>query len=463
MKNVICPLLTVVICSAVVSDLYAAEDTLPRGKVLQRVECAENREQTYSLYIPSSYTPDRKWPIIYALDAGAHGIIPVRSFSNAAEAYGCIIAGSNNSRNGPMERIIKAFSAVWKDTHARFSIDPNMIYGTGFSGGARAMFYFAFSGEYPISGVIACSGGFHSSRPKGTVPSFPVFSTAGTKDFNLAEMEMLNGFLREKKAPGRLRIFEGGHRWPSEYLCWEALEWMLIRAVRKEKTEAGILDRVWDNRTERARASEKKGNTFKAYKEHLFFARDFEGIRDTGEIRKKVEKLGALPDVQERLKQEEEKRKKREVYRKKVGETVNTICRLFNDDPEKTRSIIDELKGIIKKNEDEIEALYARAVLIQLAAHSRSGARYLVNKKYDEAIFHLKLALLVYPKEKSILYNIACAYSRKGDEQNGLRYLEKSVENGFTNIDHMERDPDLEPLRKTEGYKNVIKRLKKSG
>jgi tetratricopeptide (TPR) repeat protein len=276
-------------------------------------------------------------------------------------------------------------------------------------------------------------------------------------------MEMLNGFLREKKAPGRLRIFEGGHRWPPEYLCWEALEWMLIRAVRKEKTEAGILDRVWDNRTERARASEKKGNTFKAYKEYLFFARDFEGIRDTGEIRKKVEKLGALPDVQERLKQEEEKRKKREVYRKKVGETVNTICRLFNDDPEKTRSIIDELKGIIKKNEDEIEALYARAVLIQLAAHSRSGARYLVNKKYDEAIFHLKLALLVYPKERSILYNIACAYSRKGDEQNGLRYLEKSVENGFTNIDHMERDPDLEPLRKTEGYKNVIKRLKKSG
>lgn len=463
MKNRICPLWIAVFCSALFLHIYAAEDTLPKGKVLKRVECTENSKQTYSLYLPSTYTPEKKWPIIYGLDAGAHGIIPATLFSKAAEAYGCIIAGSNNSKNGPMQPIIEAFSAVWKDTHTRFSIDPDMIYGTGFSGGARAMFYFAFSGEYPISGVIACSGGFHSSRPKGMVPQFAVFCTAGTQDFNLAEMEMLNRFLQKKKAPGRLRVFEGGHRWPPEYLCWEAVEWMLIRAVQKHKKGTGILDRIWDNRMKRAQASEKKDDTFKAYEQYLFFARDCKGIRDVSAVLKKVEEFSALPGVQERLKQQEEKQKKREIYRKKIGETIRTIFSLFKEDPEKARSIIDGLKSIIKKNEDEIEVLYARAVLVNLSASNRRGARFLVDKKYDQAIFYFKLALFIYPGEKSILYNLACAHSLNGDKEKALEYLAKSIENGFTDIDHIKRDPDLEPLRKTEEYKDIIKRLNKSG
>ena len=68
--------------------------------------------QSYALYLPSAYSGDRRWPIIYCFDPGARGPVPVRLF-RAAEKYGYILVCSNNSHNGPWEPINRAMQAVW--------------------------------------------------------------------------------------------------------------------------------------------------------------------------------------------------------------------------------------------------------------------------------------------------------------------------------------------------------------
>jgi hypothetical protein len=59
----------------------------------------------------------------YAFDPGARGKLPVERFKEAAEKYGWILAGSNNSRNGPLQPSAEAWRALWQDTHDRFAID----------------------------------------------------------------------------------------------------------------------------------------------------------------------------------------------------------------------------------------------------------------------------------------------------------------------------------------------------
>jgi catechol 2,3-dioxygenase-like lactoylglutathione lyase family enzyme len=49
---------------------------------------------------------------------------------------GVIVAGSNNSRNGPMKASADAWNAMWNDTHERFAVDDKRVYATGLSGGA---------------------------------------------------------------------------------------------------------------------------------------------------------------------------------------------------------------------------------------------------------------------------------------------------------------------------------------
>ena len=116
----------------------AQNKSIPRGQIVERIEALNDSSQSYALYLPSNYTPDRKWPVLYAFDPGARGRVPVERFKEAAEKYGWIVLGSNNSRNGPWAVSINAWNAMQTDTHQRFAIDDERMYATGFSGGARA-------------------------------------------------------------------------------------------------------------------------------------------------------------------------------------------------------------------------------------------------------------------------------------------------------------------------------------
>jgi hypothetical protein len=69
------------------------------GVVLDQIPCDVDPTQSYAVYLPSSYTPLKRWPIIYAFDPEARGRVPVNLYKEVAEKYGYIIVGSNNSRN----------------------------------------------------------------------------------------------------------------------------------------------------------------------------------------------------------------------------------------------------------------------------------------------------------------------------------------------------------------------------
>ncbi len=63
---------------------------------LKQIEVPGHPGQSYWMFVPSKYKPDRQWPILYCLDPGARGRVPVERFAAAAEAAGVLVAGSNN-------------------------------------------------------------------------------------------------------------------------------------------------------------------------------------------------------------------------------------------------------------------------------------------------------------------------------------------------------------------------------
>jgi len=114
-----------------------APASLPAGRVIESVTTVQYPDESYALYLPTGYTAARSWPILYAFDPLARGVVPVRLYKDIAEKYGFIIAGSNNSRNFSGQESSKSASAIWDDTHLRLALDERRTYTTGFSGGAR--------------------------------------------------------------------------------------------------------------------------------------------------------------------------------------------------------------------------------------------------------------------------------------------------------------------------------------
>ena len=213
------------LCAAALAAIALADDEIPKGRVVDRVVCSGDQSQSYALYLPAAYSREHAWPILYCLDPGARGRVPVERFQQAAERAGFIVAGSNNSRNGSVDVAREAIRWLLADTHERFAIDDSRTYAAGFSGGARLALAWAGNGQ--IAGVIACGAAFGGSIPKN-VP-FRIYATAGVDDFNYDEVYAMSAELSRRGVSQRFAEFSGGHDWLPETLAGEALDFLSER------------------------------------------------------------------------------------------------------------------------------------------------------------------------------------------------------------------------------------------
>jgi dienelactone hydrolase len=263
--------------------------------------CAKNPGQTYALYLPSNYTPTKKWPIIYAFDPSARGDRPVDTLKAGAEKYGYIVAASNNSRNGQWPPEIEAAQAVSDDTHTLLSIDDHRVYFTGFSGGARV------AGR--IAQLCKCAAGVYlngAGFPSGTAPSprdsvFPVFATVGNLDFNFPEVTRLDEALAAAGYPHFLRYFEGPHQWAPSEVAEEALGWFRLVAMKKDLAprDADFIAQQRDAEITCAKAFEQSGNLFYAWREYNQAIAIFDGLADVAPFHAAATALASQKDVRE--------------------------------------------------------------------------------------------------------------------------------------------------------------------
>jgi predicted esterase len=190
---------------------------------VRQIDIPDHPGQSYALFVPTNYTADRRWPMLYCLDPGARGRAAVERFAAAAEMAGWLVAGSNNSRNGPIAPSQEAIRLMVLDTHQRLAIDDGRIYAAGLSGGARLALAWAAGQNGGIAGVVASSAGFGGPTPKQI--AFRIFMTTGMDDFNHDELYRLSRELAKRGVPHRFTEFEGGHEWLPASLAEEAFSY----------------------------------------------------------------------------------------------------------------------------------------------------------------------------------------------------------------------------------------------
>jgi hypothetical protein len=272
---------------------------LPRGQIVDEVRCAGDPTQRYALYLPSTYSPDRAWSLLVAFHPAARGRAMVDKYRTAAEQYGYIVAGSNNSRNGSWPASMASIQAMSADLGQRFSIDARRFYLTGLSGGGRVAMQVALGTKNMIAGVIASSAGYPDSQPHRSLP-FVVFGTAGTEDFNYIELRMLD---RALTTPHRVVIFEGGHTLPPDPVAIEAIEWLELQAMKSARRtrDQPLIDRLFDKRQRAIAASVTPSATVRLLRE---LADDFGGLRDVSAAAARASELSTQKDVKSALARE---------------------------------------------------------------------------------------------------------------------------------------------------------------
>ncbi len=90
---------------------------------------------------------------------------------------------------------------------------------------------------------------------------------------------------------------------------------------------------------------------------------------------------------------------------------------------------------------------------------AQEGLQFHTKKNYMDAGWKYVEAIRHNPADSTSVYNLACAMSLMGEEDAAAKCLDLSIRLGFRDYDHILKDPDFDPVRKTETFKTLFANL----
>ena len=185
------------------------------------------------LYIPSTYSPDRRWPLVVLLHgAGSDarsGLAPLAHLADGAGAI--LLAPSSRDRTwdavlGGYGPDVASIDALLEDVFGRLSVDPKRLAIGGFSDGASYALSLGLANGDLFTHLIAFSPGFISPGRRRARPA--VYVSHGVRD-GVLPIDRCSRRIVPSLRRGGYRVdyreFAGGHTVPRE-VARAALEWL---------------------------------------------------------------------------------------------------------------------------------------------------------------------------------------------------------------------------------------------
>ncbi len=453
-----------VLSSAILAAQPPAALTVPAGELVEGVACLSDPTQTYTLYLPSAYSSNRTWPALFVFDPRGRSVQAAERFRAAAERWGWLILSSNDTRSdGPWEPNLKAIQAMWPEVHERFAVNPDRIYAAGMSGGGNVAFVLGKTAN--LAGVIASGTRLVPEQLDGT--RFAVFAAAGDRDFNYQEMRRVDEYAAGLGNPHRFESFEGLHEWLPSELASQAVAWMEIEAMKADpptRDEKVIRERFRQD-LESARALESAGDLLAAERRYRMIARTYAEIHDTSPAVEAADRLSGSRDFKRALKDERRWLGWESSMRQRFAQAYAWLQQGDLSPTPAEFKIAIGLSSISKHASTAgIEGLTAQRLLSTLYAETSYyiGPPLLQAGRWREAAAVLTVATEVadgwWPATTS-WYNLACAHARSGNRRDALDALERAVQDGFGNLDHLQSDPDLASLHDDERFQSIVESL----
>lgn len=427
------------------------------GEIIKKVICSADTNKNYSLYLPSDYSTNNTYPIIFFFDPHAKGYLPITNYKNIAENYNLILVGSNNSQNGlPWNEIQAIINSLFNDIFHKFSIDKKQVYTAGLSGGARIANHLALSYK-GINGVISCAAGFQLNN-KASQSKLNFIGIVGNQDFNFIELLNLNNDLSKTNINHNLFIFDGKHAWPPSKTFEEAVISLYLYDIKNGVVPVDnnfIKEKLsyFDSKIKSIKNTQTKIEEYNLYQNIISC---FKGLSDVSEYENKILELTQSANF-EKLSNE---------YTNIINEEIKLrdyFTKSFN-----TKNLPWWRKNIQSINERiELNSNYHKTKMynrllnfLSISAFmNSSNAIKSNNNKLAEK--YLSIYELVDPKNSDVYYLESQYYAKQGNVKKLFQNLQKAVILGFDDYKKINNDDNFKLIKNSNDFKKILEECKK--
>lgn len=449
----------------------ASAGSVARGRIVEHVRASGDSSKSYAVYLPTTWTAERKWPVLILLDPGGRGALPVELFRGEAERRGWVLIGSYDARNGAqqaLENDDRAVEAMLADAQSRFALDPARLYLGGLSGMARYSWGVAVSLNGQVAGLYGAAAGFPRSPVvwaytlRDSKP-FAYFGTTGTVDFNREEMEEADSTLDATSFPHRLVRFEGEHEWPPAEVAAQAIDWLDLQAMRAGTAprDPALIDAYYAAGLARAR-SEEAASPVDAEHDYRALAAAMDGLHDTAEPAARAAALARGSAFQRQRARRAELAGRARGYRQVIDGFMDAL-RAAPDGKVRAGAVqalrIDALRREVQDSARDREAAQAatRMLTVLGVGVGDQGGAWVRDGHYPQAIAALQVARQALPESGGICHSLARAYAQAGQPAPAFDALSCAAARRAATRADLDADPLLAPLRSDPRWADAVR------
>jgi predicted esterase len=426
LNSILLLFLAVMVTNCTKSNFKGFSTPVTYGKTIQ-VSCDADTSQSYQLYLPSDYSPEKTYPVILLFDSHGSGELAVEKFREAAEVFGYILAGSNNSRNG-ISNADRIATTLLNDVTEKYKVEKKRIYAAGFSGGGRVALSLAVNSP-DIAGIITCSAGLANFNPQMASHKFDIYGIAGWDDFNYQEVAEIPQMLANSGWGNAIDLFDGGHAWPPAKNIWKALLWVELNAMKNgvASRDSKMIEVAYDSIMSMVNQSIHQKRYLMSQQQCQWAVTTFSTLKNPETFNKKLSEIEASPEFNseannaQKIQGQESKLRNAYIQNFGVQDTIwwKKELSVLKDEMATTNDIL--YKQMLARTKG----------FLGIVAYSYTS-NAIANNDLDKAAKLIDLYKILEPENPDAYYYEAMLYDKKGKTIEAVKALQQSFKLGLT-------------------------------
>ncbi|TLP80452.1 alpha/beta hydrolase [Maribacter sp. ACAM166] len=215
------------------SAVFSQEIRLLKGAITENLVVNDSLQETYSIYLPTSFELSKSWPVVFVFDMNGNAKASISMLLNAAENEGYILASSNNLNDTlSITQNVLVANRMFNAVINTIPIAKKRTYTAGFGNGARfASILPTFVKE--IEGVISIGASVGNVDILNIKQSFQFIGIVNRSDYNFTEMLQVRKILDKLKFPNQLFVFDGEQGLPDVKTISTAMRILTLSGMAK--------------------------------------------------------------------------------------------------------------------------------------------------------------------------------------------------------------------------------------
>lgn len=211
---------------------FSQQMVLKKGTILDALPVNDSVPDTFSLYLPTDFTTEKKWPLLLIFDLEGKEKQALSMFVQAAEQEGYVLVAPRILDSVSLSNSMVKAGKVLNKVMSILPIHRGRVYSAGAASSAR------FANLVPIfiknvKGVISIGSSIANTDLLNIKRAFHFIGITNKSDYNFTEMLATKKVLDRFRFPNQVLLYEEQKEWPDISYLKRSMQLFTLSAMAK--------------------------------------------------------------------------------------------------------------------------------------------------------------------------------------------------------------------------------------